>query len=280
MNRIFASTRMIAVTLTLLLVSLSPALAAGSPSVNDMARYLAGMKPSPGSHLARLTREGGWVYHARILNQAWKRIEKNQLKPIRAWSRTYMPSPARQMLYMFSGPDFLYANAFFPNAETYVLSALEPVGPIPNVLRHSPGARSGALLELRGSMEAVLSYSFFITKLMKSDLNTGNMRGALPVLYVFLARSGNTINKVEFIALNPDGGIVPRGKRRTKGSSNSAAAGQQKGSSNSAAVGQQKGASPGVRISFSDKAGKPRTLYYFQAARSPGHNLYCPRASS
>ena len=32
------------------------------------------------------------------------------------------------MFYMFSGPDFLYANAFYPKATTYVLSALEPVG--------------------------------------------------------------------------------------------------------------------------------------------------------
>ena len=32
------------------------------------------------------------------------------------------------MFYMFSGPDFLYADAFYSKATTYVLSALEPVG--------------------------------------------------------------------------------------------------------------------------------------------------------
>lgn len=232
--------------IALLLVAHGPAFSASPVSQNDTARYLAGLMPSAGSPLARLTREGGWIHHARVLNQAWKRIEKNQLKPLRAWSKAHIPGSAKQMLYMFSGPDFLYANAFYPNAETYVLSALEPVGPIPNMARHSPGARAGALLELRSSMEAVLSYSFFITKHMKSDLNSGNMRGALPVLYVFLARAGNSINKVEFIALNTDGAIVPRGKKRTKGSS------------------------PGVRISFSDKAGKPRKLYYFQTDLSNG----------
>ena len=35
------------------------------------------------------------------------------------------------MFYMFSGPDFLYANAFFPNASTYILCGIEPVGPVP-----------------------------------------------------------------------------------------------------------------------------------------------------
>ena len=34
------------------------------------------------------------------------------------------------MFYMFSGPDFLYADAFYSKATTYVLSALDP-GPVP-----------------------------------------------------------------------------------------------------------------------------------------------------
>lgn len=220
--------------------------AAGGVSADDIARFLAGLKPSPGSTLAQMTREGGWIHHARVLDSAWKRLEKNQLAPIRAWSKSNLPKPRKQMLYMFSGPDFLYASAFFPDAETYVLSALEPVGPIPNMARHSPGARAGALLELRASMESVLSYSFFITKHMKSEMRSGNMRGALPVLFVFLARGGNTIGEVEFITLNPDGLAVPRGEL-------SARAG-----------------SPGVRIAFTGSDGKSRTLYYFQTDLSNG----------
>ena len=32
------------------------------------------------------------------------------------------------MFYMFSGPDFLYADTFFPNASTYILCGIEPMG--------------------------------------------------------------------------------------------------------------------------------------------------------
>ncbi len=230
----------------LILISLTSARAANDVSVNDTARFLAGLKPAPGSPLAKYTRAGGWVVHARVLDAAWKRLQKKQLNPIRAWSKENIPGARKQMLYMFSGPDFLYANAFFPDAETYVLVALEPVGPIPNMLRFSPGARAGALLELRGSMQTVLSYSFFITKQMKSDMREGNMRGTLPVLFVFLARAGNTINGVEFITLTPDGLAVPRGK-----------------------PGARTG-SPGVRIAFTGSDGKSRTLYYFQTDLSNG----------
>ncbi len=244
MNRISVPARM-AVAVFALLISFSQAFAAELPSVNDTARFLAGMKPSEDSPLARLTKEGGWKHHARTLDAAWKRIESRQLSKIRAWSKEHVPGKRKQMLYMFSGPDFLYANAFYPNAETYVLSALEPVGSVPNMARHSPGARSGALHELRASMQTVLNYSFFITKHMKSELRSGNMRGTLPVLFVFLARSGNTINDVEFIFLNSDGLAVPK----------------------DAAF---KGSSPGVRVAFTDKTGKSKTLYYFRTDLSNG----------
>lgn len=49
------------------------------------------------------------------------------------------------MRYMFSGPDFLYATSFFPNASTYVLAGLEPVGEIPDLTGPSPWAINGEL---------------------------------------------------------------------------------------------------------------------------------------
>lgn len=225
------------------LASVSPA---QSVSPNDTARYLAGLQPSAGSPLATLTRENGWVRHAATLDQAWARLEKRQLSRVRAWSKQYLPEQRPLMLYMFSGPDFLYADAFFPNATTYVLSALEPVGPLPDVTRLPHGARSFALQELRGSMQTVLSYSFFITKEMKSDLRGGRLPGALPLLYVFLARAGKTIQSVEFVDLNDDGTVTRRGERKSKGSA------------------------PGVRIVFAGEAGEPRTLYYFRTDLSNG----------
>ena len=73
MNRIIARARMMTAMLALLLISLVPAYSASSVSANDTARYLAGLMPSAGSPLARLTREGGWVLHSLGLNQAGKR---------------------------------------------------------------------------------------------------------------------------------------------------------------------------------------------------------------
>lgn len=242
MNRISAQIQAATAAILLVFFFVSPSLAA---SPNDVARYLAGLPPAAGSPLAGLSNEAAWKRHAKTLDQAWARLEKNQLNPIRAWSKQNIPGARKHMLYMFSGPDFLYADAFYPNAKTYVLSALEPVGPIPQITKMSAGARAGALQELRGSMQAVLSYSFFITKQMKDHMRGGRIVGNLPVLLVFIARAGNTIDEVEFVRLNQDGLAVPP------------------------EVGF-KGSAPGVRIAFKDDKGKARELFYFQTDLSNG----------
>jgi hypothetical protein len=139
------------------------------------------------------------------------------------------------MYYMFSGPDFLYANAFFPNASTYILCGTEPVGAIPDISKIPSGVLPSALANLRRSLDSVLSLSFFITKKMKVDLRQTQLSGTLPVLYVFLARAGCTIDSVETVALDKTGAFVPEGK----------------------------GTTPGVKISFTGPAGRPQTLYYF-----------------
>ena len=90
---------------------------AQTASADDTARFLAGMPPSSLSPLAPLTRDPAWQQHARYLNSAFGNLDKNQFAKIRAWSSAKLTAPSPVLFYMFSGPDFLYANAFFPNAQ-------------------------------------------------------------------------------------------------------------------------------------------------------------------
>src|SRR5439155_10934329 len=146
--------------ITLLLAAAPCAQAAESTRANDTARFLAGLAPSPESPLAALTREPSWQQHARAFDQAWSGLEKRQLSKIRAWSAANIAAPQPVAYYMFSGPDFLYVDAFLPNRSTYVLSALEPVGSIPLITEASRRSLSYGLPALRASLGTVLSYSF------------------------------------------------------------------------------------------------------------------------
>ena len=96
-------------------------------------------------------------------------------------------------------------------------------------------------------MSSILSFSFFITKMMKVDLRAGELNGTLPILYVFLARSGKTIREASPVALGDNGAAYLAGENPGKN------------------------ATRGVRIVFAGRDGVERTLYYFSTDLSnPG----------
>ena len=99
--------------------------------------------------------------HARYFDKAWAELAQRQLSKIKSWSVANVPARKPVLFYMFSGPDFLYADAFFEGASTYVLSGLEPVGQIPDLTALPPRALGSELRGLQNSLNSVLSFSFF-----------------------------------------------------------------------------------------------------------------------
>jgi hypothetical protein len=225
-----------------LIVAGAPAVAfAQGASADDVARFLAGMQPSAGSPLAAPTRNPGWQRHSKWFESNWDALEKRQLSRIRTWSERHLKDRQNTLYYMFSGPDFLYANAFFPEANTYLMSALEPVGPIPNASERT----IGSLPRIQQSIGTSLSFSFFITQHMRSQLTGGDLAGTLPILYVYIARSGKTIREASLVNLDKDGNLHP-------------------------AMGEARGMVPGVKIVLAAGKGPAQTLYYFRTDLSNG----------
>jgi hypothetical protein len=212
----------------------APALQASSASLNDTARFLAGL-PVTGP-LEPLTHDPAWQEHAAAVNEAWLRKGRMQITPIRQWMATNAPDFHRSTdtaFYMFSGPDFLYASIFFPDASTYILAGLEPVGNVPDIMTLPADAFANDLIALRNSMSTILRFQYFITKDMRADLGRGNIGGTLPILYVFLARLGYSIDEVTYVT-SP---------------------------------------APGVKIVFS-RGAQPQTLYYFKTDLSGGNSAF------
>ena len=239
------------------LAAAAPARAADPITANDTARFLAGMPPSEQSPLATLTKDPAWQRHARFFDSAFGHLEERQLSKIRAWAGVNLAAPRPTMFYMFSGPDFLYADAFYSKAKTYVLSALEPVGVVSDLTRLSSDGVYDELYNVEHSMSSILNFSFFITKHMKNDLHAGELNGTLPILYVFLVRSGKTIRDVSLVALD-DKGVVHF-------------------SSDDAG----RNATRGVRITFAGSDGVDKMLYYFSTdlsnsgVRNSGFLKFC-----
>lgn len=190
----------------LLMLLPASAFAQRPPTLDDTAHFLAGL-PVKGA-LEPLAQTEVWRNHVDALDEAWFKKEHRQLAPIHAWmtanAREYYKS-SNTMYYMFSGPDFLYAHAFFPNANTYILAGLEPVGQAPDLSRLSPEVLAGELSALRASMHTILQTHYFITKDMRTDLGRGSLGGTLPILYVFLARRGCTVLDTTYIKSPAEG---------------------------------------------------------------------------
>jgi hypothetical protein len=241
----------------MLLAAVSPVRAIEAATPDDAAKFLAGMQPSANSPLMPLTKDPAWQRHARFFDNAFGQLEQRQLAKIRTWSDTHLAAPRPTMFYMFSGPDFLYANAFYGKATTYVLSALEPTGQVPDLTKLPRGGVGAALYNVEHSLGSILSFSFFITKQMKSDLRAGQIGGTLPILYVFLARSGKTIRDVTPVALDDQG-------RAYFGNENPGP-----------------NAVRGARVMFAGSDGAEKTLYYFSTdlsnsgVKSSGFLKFC-----
>ena len=258
--KMLLSARTLALALTLaaaMLVAAVMPVRAADVTPDDTARFLAGMQPSADSPLLPLTKDPAWQRHAKFFDGAFAQLEARQLSKIHAWSDTNLAAPKPTMFYMFSGPDFLYANAFYGRATTYVLSALEPPGAVPDLTKLPRGAVNNALYSVERSLGSILSFSFFITKQMKVDLHAGEVSGTLPILYVFLARSGKTVRDVKPVTIDENGTL------------------------NVGADAAARNAVHGTKIIFSGSDGAEKTLYYFSTdlsnsgAKASGFLKFC-----
>jgi hypothetical protein len=256
----FMPPKIVAVLLTFMLtLSAAPARSSEASTADDIARFLAGLPPSPNSPLAVLTKDSAWLSHAHYLDSIFSREESVQLSKVREFSKKYLSDKHGTMLYMFSGPDFLYATSFFPDASTYVLAGLEPVGAVPDLTSLSPLAINGELQSLEASMSSLFNFSFFITQNMKTQLREGPIYGTLPVLYVFLARTGKTIHEINLVHLDEQGNLHSADEL-----------GATNGDTTKPVRSQYRSAASGVKIVFSDGNGPKQTLYYFSTNLADG----------
>jgi hypothetical protein len=228
------------------------------PPSNDTARFLAGMPVRKNSPLATLMSDAAWQEHSAFLEKAFAKLNSRQLGKLHEWQAAYLPEstePIPVVYYMFSGPDFLYADQFFPKASVYILCGKEAMGPPPDPLRVQD--LRGAFYNLENAMNSSLRYSFFITKDMKVDLEQQQLNGTLPIVYVFLARAGKNIEQVSYGSLDGSGNFRQGAPGR--------------------------GETPGVRIDYTDnQSGQKQTLFYFTTdisdggiAAAPGFLKFC-----
>jgi hypothetical protein len=206
-------------------------------SATDAARYLAGLPVSAESPLTGLTRDPAWIAHSNVMNAGFSKLEQRLLNNIRNWQAEFLAPVtrfSRTCLYFFSGPDFLYADTLYPDCTTYILVSLEPVESIPELQSVPPLSLQNSLQAIEISLNTYLQFGYFETQDLRAFAQRSQLKGILPIIFVFLARSGKEILNVDYLSSN-------------------------------------KGVARGAKITFRDPAtGGQKVLYYFTADLSDG----------
>jgi hypothetical protein len=169
-----------------------------------MARILAGISGAKEGEAAPAPPCGAFESHAISMGMKWDRCDKTSTSKIAEWSRLNLPRTenARTLFYPFSGADFLFAHAFFPDQRSYVLVGMERVGTLPEVGGLSCQGLEKPLFHVRETLSPLLTTGFFRTGEMQADMGEG---GVVTVLLALLAGTGHRIFDVQAARLHGDG---------------------------------------------------------------------------
>jgi len=177
---------------------------------NATASVLAGVKSTSGS-LKKYLDSSAWKENASFIDSSWGRLERSRLSKMRAWRTTEFATinqKTRTLFYPFSGPDFLTAFTFFPDVDKYIMVAMEPMGKLPEITKMKHKDAEEYIHQFRISLTDIFNKSYFITKNMNRDLNYQKVNGVLPVLALFIKRTGNEIANISYVVKLDNDSII------------------------------------------------------------------------
>jgi hypothetical protein len=176
--------------------------------LNDVALYLAGMKPDSFIAIpAALQNLPYYKLYSDSMNKGFDHIEKIRLSKMREWAKTEMApelASPKTVFYPFSGPDVLHCVQFYPDADQYVMIALERYGSLPVMEKMNATTTTNTLNSTLKSLEDIFGKSYFITRKMMRDVSNP-WNGVTPVAAVFLVRAGYSILDIKYKQLLDDG---------------------------------------------------------------------------
>ena len=220
-----------------------PTAAPDTAYAQDVAMFLGGLQPSQHSDLTALAATPAWKAFAKDQDKSWDKYRATHTTRMTQWANTELDSvhaSSPTIFYPFSGPDFLNVFTMFPTSQTYVLMGLEPVGSVPaRASLENPKLFSA----VKASLWSVLNFSFFRTNDMAVDLKSVELDGALPLMMLFAARTGNQITGIRSVQLDATGQLQDADTMQAL---------------NPKSV-------PGVEMKLRGPNGQPKTVYYFSA---------------
>jgi hypothetical protein len=179
---------------------------APDPHLTSTARLLAGLPSDHAAH-AHFQSLDAWKTHQQAVGKSWSELRAQRLDAIERWRDAELGATARRgqnLVYPFSGPDFLNAYLFFPGYDTYVMFGLELPGDPPPLAAMSDRDAAEYLRGMRVAVQDLVERNYFITQHMSKQLHTPQLKGVLPVILASMALLDLRIAGVEPVRIGPD----------------------------------------------------------------------------
>ncbi|MCX8512497.1 MAG: hypothetical protein ORN83_12125, partial [Chthoniobacteraceae bacterium] len=137
---------------------------------------------------------------------AWAAYEKSIGVPLRNWAALEVAPPkGGTAFYPFSGPDLVTVAQMFPDAERYILVAIQPAGAPVELSSKSPAALAAFRQKFSEEWVKFGVLGFFRTlDLNENTASTTAQITSTPVMMAFAASLGFRVDAVHPLIMNPD----------------------------------------------------------------------------
>jgi hypothetical protein len=170
------------------------------------------MNQDSGSSIKYIDTNKVWLKHQKTFTRFWDSASIARINPITEFAKSDMKilgDSVKNLFYPFSGPDFLHANMFFPNAEKIVMIGLERVGKVPEVKDLKDKQLDVFLRAVRQSLDSIFIWGYFMTNDMNKDFARSlELKGIVPVIMLTMAKTGFIVRDVRKVTINSKGEIV------------------------------------------------------------------------
>lgn len=174
--------------------------------LTDYSRLIAGLPTF--TYLKNVQGKDYYAEHFKFTDTSWKCTADSMLAPINQWiTKEKILDTADNDLcfYPLSGPDFLFGNAFFPNATNYVLLGLEPKGSLCDFRELNDEQYKRYFAGIRQSMRYLNKAGYFVTSHMSSDFTKAQLNGMVHMMLYMMARTNHPICDVYPVYIGADG---------------------------------------------------------------------------
>ena len=155
-------------------------------------RYLVGAQPTP-AIFPFLTAD-----IKKIADESWAVYQKDHGHPITEWAKSEIRfSGTGTVFYPFSGPDFVTVNQVYPDADRYVMVAMQAAGEPALLAPMSPERAQQFQAKFLREWKRFAYNAFFITAELEADRFAKNTHiGITTILMTFALYSGYDIAEV------------------------------------------------------------------------------------